>query len=114
MSELASARGDSAIGSLRCNSLFLSLLSPLFFSLPLPHGVSSTCADDHVDRPLVVRPMTWRFMITLRVTLSRNELRPTRADRLMLVLRLCLTDGQPAYLILVVKEYVVYFIYSGY
>lgn len=58
------SRGDSA-SSVRLATMYYSL-----FSLSL-RGVSSTYADDHVDRLFVVRPMTWRFMITLRVTLSQ-------------------------------------------
>lgn len=33
-------------------------------------GISSSCADDHVDRSFLVRPMTWRFLITPCITLS--------------------------------------------
>lgn len=45
-------------------------------SVSLCGGVSSACADDHVDRSLVVRSMTWHFMITPCITLSRNGLQP--------------------------------------
>lgn len=46
------------------------------------HRLVPAYADDRIDRSFVVLPMTWRFMITLCITLSRNVLRPTRVDRL--------------------------------
>jgi len=79
MPELASVVIQRRIITFLSLSLSLSLslaLSPL--SLPLPRHI----IDDHVDRSFVVRPMTWRSVITLCITLSRNELRPTRAGRL--------------------------------
>lgn len=89
MSELARARGDSASDRLSDVLLFSSLL----FS-PRRRDVSSTCADDHVDRSFVVRPMTWRFMITSCITLSREKTSCDLRERIGLMLRLCLLDSR--------------------
>jgi len=63
-------------------------------SVSLCGGVSSACADDHVDRSLV-RSMTWHFMITPCITLSRNGTQPLSLLREISgsAFRLCSSDS---------------------